>query len=125
MNEIKEGIASLKSKIIPFNRKDSIDFNKLMNSYREVTYNSGLDKLEFIPTTIEPTYECFETVVQVKLNDNYLYKPEGRNVAPYKNELFQDGMFKKPEDVVAFLNTYFSGKELVESEDLNMEKEVA
>lgn len=125
VNEIKEGIASLKSKIIPFNRNDSIDFNKLMNSYREVTYNSGLDKLEFIPTTIEPTYECFETVVQVKLNDNYLYKPEGRNVAPYKNELFQDGMFKKPEDVVAFLNTYFSGKELVESEDLNMEKEVA
>ena len=125
INEIKNGISSLENKVVSFNKKGSVDFSKLMNSYREVTYNCGLDKLEFIPKTIEPTYECFETVMQVKLNDSYLYRPEGRNIAPYKNELFQDGIFKTPEDVVAFLQTYFSGKELVENKELNLEKEVA
>lgn len=126
IQEIKEGISSLNNKILPFNRKDCIDFNKLMSSYKEVTYNSGLDKLEFIPTTIEPDYESFETVVHVKLNDSYLYKPEGKNIAPYKNQLVQNGMFKKAEDVVAFLETYFSGRELIpENKDLNIEKEVA
>lgn len=124
--DIKQGLSSMDKKIIPFNKSNSIDFNKLMNSFREVSYNSGLDKLEFIPTTIEPSYECFETVMQVKLNDSYLYKPEGQNVAPYKNQLVQNGIFKKEDDVVAFLETYFSGKNLVESKEQGfIEREVA
>lgn len=126
ISEIKKGLSKSNSKIIPFNKNNSsIDFNELLNSYKEVTYKSGLDKLEFITTTIEPTYEFFETVVHVKLNDSYLYKPEGRNVAPYRNELVQNGIFKKPEEVVAFLNTYFAERELTEVKDKYLEKEVA
>ena len=125
INDIRKGLSKKDSKVIPFTKNDKVDFNKLINSFRDITYKSGLDRLEFKTATIEPDYECFETVVHVKLNDVYLYKPEGRNVAPYRNELVQNGMFKTSDEVVAFLTTFFQDKELTEVKDKYLEKEVS
>ena len=125
IEEIRKGLSKKESKVIQFSKNDKVDFNKLIKSFRDVTYKSGLDRLEFKTATIEPDYECFETVVHVKLNDVYLYKPEGRNIAPYRNELVQNGMFKTSDEVVAFLTTFFQDKELTEVKDKYLEKEVA
>lgn len=113
-----------KAKIIPFPVQNSVDFNKLVNSYSDAIYECGEDKLEFKTTTIESGYEFFETVTTVSLNGNYLYKPESRNVAPYKNIVEQRGVFREKEEVVAFLKTYFGNRELSLCEK-SMEREVA
>ena len=84
----------------------------MINSYSNAVYEAGEDRLEFKTTTIESGYEYFETVTTVQLNGNYLYKPEARNVGPYKNEVVQKGMFREKDDVVAFLKTYFGNREL-------------
>ena len=105
--------------------KNNVDFNLLLNGNSSKTFYSNNDKLEFIYTTIEPTYECFEQVIQVKLNDNYIYQPVGVSVAPYKHELVQKGVFRTKEDTINFLNSYFSNKELTSKQDLEKEREVA
>lgn len=114
-SDIQKGLTKEENKIIPLKNKKTFDFNDLFSSYKEVTYYSGEDVLEFIPTTIEPTYECFETTMHIKLNGNYIYKPEGRNVGAYKNILVQEGKFESKEDVVAFLETYFKDRKLSET----------
>lgn len=125
VSDIRNGLKGLENKVIPF-RNNNIDFASLMNSYKKTSYSNGEDKIEFIPTTIEPTYKNYETVMQVKLNDNYIYKPEGKSIAPCENKLFQEGIFKNPGDVVAFLNTYCSGKNFKEvKEQIFIEREVA
>ena len=124
IQQIKDGLSKHNSRSLLLNNRNSIDFNSLMKSYRKLSYKCGVDKLSFIPTTIEPTYEYFETATWVKLNGKYLYKPVGVNVKPYKNELRQDGIYKTKEDVVAFLNTYFANRELEEIKEENLEKEV-
>lgn len=121
--EIKNGL-NQKEKIIPI-QKNNVDFNLLLNGNSSKTFYSNNDKLEFIYTTIEPTYECFEQVIQVKLNDNYIYQPVGVSVAPYKHELVQKGVFRTKEDTINFLNSYFSNKELISKQDLEKEREVA
>lgn len=120
--EIKSSL-SQKEKIIPFPSKNKLDFNDLINSYSNAVYEAGEDRLEFKTTTIESGYEYFETVTTVQLNGNYLYKPEARNVGPYKNEVVQKGMFREKDDVVAFLKTYFGNRELSLCNE-SMEREV-
>lgn len=121
--EIKNNLNE-KAKIIPFPVQNSVDFNKLINSYSDAIYESGEDKLEFETHTIESGYEFFETVTTVKLNGNYLYKPESRNIAPYKNIIEQKGVFREKEEVVAFLKTYFGNRKLSLCEK-TIEREVA
>lgn len=113
--DIQNGLLQEQKKIIPSKTRKTFDFNDLFSSYKEVTYYSNDDVLEFIPTTIAPTYDCYETALHIKLNGNYIYKPEGRNIGAYKNELVQEGMFKSKEDVVAFLETYFKDRSLSET----------
>lgn len=120
--EIKEAL-NQKGKIIPFPQKNAINFNELINSYHNAVYEVGEDKLEFQTDTIESGYEFFETVTTVKLNGNYLYKPEARNVGPYKNEVVQKGMFRSKEEVVSFLQNHFNNKELKLCND-SIEREV-
>lgn len=120
--EIKDAL-NQKEKIIPFPQKNAINFEELMNSYSNSVYEIGEDKLEFQTDTIESGYEFFETVTTVKLNGNYLYKPEAINVAPYKNEIVQKGMFRKKEEVVDFLQNRFGNKDLQLCND-SIEREV-
>lgn len=122
--DIQGALKVEKQKIIPLKNKKILDFNELVSSFKEVTYYSNEDVLEFIPTTIEPLYDCYETAMHIKLNDSYIYKPVGRNVGAYKNELVQEGKFKNKEDVVAFLETYFKDRELSETMPYQ-EREVA
>lgn len=105
--------------------QNKIDFNRIINSQENKAFYSGNDILEFESTMIEPTYECFEPVTYVKLNDNYLYMPKGVNVGAYKNELVQNGMFKTKEDTIKFLESYFEDKKLTEIKNNEIEREVA
>ena len=85
--EINEGLK--KGKAIKQQVQSKINFNDIIDSHENTIFYSDNDILEFETTMIEPTYEYFETVTCVKLNGNYLYKPEGVNIAAYKNKLIQ------------------------------------
>ena len=102
-----------------------INFNDIIDSHENTIFYSDNDILEFETTMIEPTYEYFETVTCVKLNGNYLYKPEGVNIAAYKNKLIQKGVFKTKEDTVKFLESYFQNRELTKNTKIEKEREVA
>lgn len=119
--EIKEGLENNNNNLV----NNNIDFSELIDNKVNKTFYTDNDVLEFESVMIEPTYECFEPAVHIKLNGNYLYKPEGRSVGAYHHELFQEGVFKNKEDLINFLNSYFSSKELRTEQVLEKEREVA
>lgn len=121
--EINEGLK--KGKAIKQQVQSKINFNDIIDSHENTIFYSDNDILEFETTMIEPTYEYFETVTCVKLNGNYLYKPEGVNIAAYKNKLIQKGVFKTKEDTVKFLESYFQNRELTKNTKIEKEREVA
>lgn len=123
-SDIKKGLETESEKIL-IKDKNTIDFEDLITANCEKVFCVDDDVLEFIPHNIESGYEFFETVTWVKLNNNYLYKPEGVNVAPYKNVVKQRGALKNKGEVVAFLKTYFKNRNLELQKNREMEREVA
>jgi len=69
----------------------------------EITLNIGEDVLTFTGYIFEPYYECFESTVLIKLNDECLFYEESHCVGPYKMEVIHKGKYSRLEDALSML----------------------
>lgn len=78
---------------------------------RSVTYTIGNNTVEMTGYTYEPSYECFSSTAELRLNGKVLYGLNARNVAPYQNEIYQKGEFEKLDDAIAHLKETLNAPE--------------
>ena len=99
------------------------DVSALMNSLAnnawmgikptQMSFQAGEDIIKLEGYLYEPYYEDFSSTAFISLNDKVLFGLDSRNVAAYKNEVYQKGSYSTLEEAVSHIKEQIKGKEVV------------
>lgn len=79
----------------------------------KICISAGDDVIKLEGYTYEPFYEDFSSTSSILFNDEVLYGLDSRNVAAYRNEVYNKGKFNTLDEAVAHIKAQIKGKELV------------
>ena len=84
--------------------------------------SAGDDVIKLEGYNYEPFYEDFSSTASISFNDEVLYGLDSRNVAAYRNEVYNKGKFNTLDEAIAHIKAQIKGKEpvlLTEPQKLN------
>lgn len=92
----------------------------------KVSFMAGEDVITLEGYTYEPIYEDFSSTSSISFNGEVLYGVDSRNVAAYKNEVYNIGKFDTLDEAISYIKEQIKGKEVVVlSESSSIDEKIA